>query len=1193
MAKDFDAVNAELKGPMLIEASAGTGKTYSLMLLILRLLVENEIPVSSILVVTFTKAATFELKSRLRETLTTMTEKLSQANFDADQFINNELPAIETAVKEDPDSFCQLVQKWHQSGLDLQECVYKRLSNALTSIDDAPIYTIHSFCRKMLGDYVFSSHGGYDFGLGDGQAQKKEAIEMFLRTYIPPLLLSLNKAEVLNLLKNTDWNTFIEKISLLTHSLPLSAQVKFIQGRTEDIVFDLEDDVRDFMALFRDTAPQRFREYKRQNRIHTFDDLLTEMEERVTLGSEASKNFVKEVRSLFQAALIDEFQDTDPLQYSIFEALFIKDKDNPDRPVIFVGDPKQSIYSFRNADLDTYVKARTAVSNTQELKTNYRSTPGIVIAINELFLIGGKTSPSSSGAFLDKSIQFSRVDSSYKNPPLMKKNEDGSFVPLPSFDFWSNVKSGRNDISAEEIREIKKSLLTRDIKEMLSGDVYYKGKPLRPSDICILVRNRTHADNYISALKAAGIKVSLSDGSSVMESEECAEIRSLILGMSDPAERRTLNAVRATRVVGDSLNAILSDTQSAIEIKLLLEQAAEVYERNGITAALSLIFERCKTEDRILNYPTEDDPERILTNYQHLFELLHEASKQIHTLQGLIRWIDEPNLDVDEDSENKFTQRKETDSDVVRVVTIHGSKGLQYPVVYLPESQFGPGAQKTVAFREKISNDPNAGKGLLLSLDEAAPNPLEDKQEGVRLVYVALTRAAARLVVPFFSRMTKSGGMHLGSGGKAYLSAALTGNEKGAGAVKAIDDLRIILDQKSLKDEVRRALKDYVISKSVPCSQAVIDAYEPFNIELDICSAVPTGAPYASAAQDDLEAGSCTKTSAAWRTSSFSGLVKNSETPHSRLISDEEEIELEEIVEETAKEISAEDDPDRDLLAPLQLNRGAAEFGTDFHKVMETIFPPKVKYSPEELINRSMSNITQKIPADTENPQELKEKMDADLKLVLDHILSVPFLKDNKDFCLRELIDRPERRMSEMRFLITVGNTPKPGRIPLTAHLLERTVKTLEPRLSGLSLSDADMKGYLTGSIDFAFEVGGKYWIIDWKTNRLGTKASDYTPQAVSAKMDENLYRLQYILYLVAFKRLLESRTGTSSGYRLIGGAAYFFVRGVRKDKPAQGIEIDRPSETLIECLDDFFKNGYSDQVLEMYAQKRAEESAS
>lgn len=279
--------------------------------------------------------------------------------------------------------------------------------------------------------------------------------------------------------------------------------------------------------------------------------------------------------------------------------------------------------------------------------------------------------------------------------------------------------------------------------------------------------------------------------------------------------------------------------------------------------------------------------------------------------------------------------------------------------------------------------------------------------------------------------MTKSGGMHLGSGGKAYLSAALTGNEKGAGAVKAIDALRIILDQKSLKDEVRRALKDYVISKTVPCSQAVIDAYEPFNIKLDICSPVPTGAPYASAAQDDLEAGSCTRTSAAWRTSSFSGLVKNSETPHIRLISDEEGIEPEEIVEETVKEIPAEDDPDRDLLAPLQLNRGAAEFGTDFHKVMEKIFPPKVNYSPEQLINMSVSNITKKIPADTENPQELQEKMNADLKLVLDHILSVPFLKGNKDFCLRELIDRPERRMSEMRFLITVGNTPKPGRIPV------------------------------------------------------------------------------------------------------------------------------------------------------------------
>ena len=177
----------------------------------------------------------------------------------------------------------------------------------------------------MLGDYVFSSHGSYDFGLGDGQTQKTEAIEMFLRTHIPPLLLSLDKAEVLGLLKNTDWNTFIEKMSLLTHSLPLRDQVKFIQRRTEKADVELEDDVRDFMALFRDTAPQWFREYKRQNRIHTFNDLLTEMEERVTLSTEASKNFVKEVRSLFQAALIDEFQDTDPLQYSIFEALFIKD----------------------------------------------------------------------------------------------------------------------------------------------------------------------------------------------------------------------------------------------------------------------------------------------------------------------------------------------------------------------------------------------------------------------------------------------------------------------------------------------------------------------------------------------------------------------------------------------------------------------------------------------------------------------------------------------------------------------------------------------------------------------------------------------------------------------------------------------------------------------------------------------------
>ena len=290
--KEFDAATTPIEGHMLLEASAGTGKTYSLMRVLLRLLVEKGIELDRILVVTFTNAATDELSSRLRSNLTELIEQIR--------------------LKKN-GSFNDLLDSWEEKKYCSAE-ILEKLQTALNKIDDAAIFTIHGFCQRILQDFVFSSKGNYDFEIGDDSDAKDKALTTFLRTNLPKAYPTC-PTEQLSLARDIPWADILSTATGLSRTKPLTQQMKLMK----DSEHEPEEETNQFFNTFIDQATTLYEKNKKDKRLFTFDDLLIEAEERIVKDPE----FTKAIQNLYGAALIDEFQDTDPIQYSIFKHLFL------------------------------------------------------------------------------------------------------------------------------------------------------------------------------------------------------------------------------------------------------------------------------------------------------------------------------------------------------------------------------------------------------------------------------------------------------------------------------------------------------------------------------------------------------------------------------------------------------------------------------------------------------------------------------------------------------------------------------------------------------------------------------------------------------------------------------------------------------------------------------------------------------
>ncbi|MBP3439484.1 MAG: UvrD-helicase domain-containing protein [Sutterella sp.] len=1111
-AGEFDVLTAPLTVPTLLEASAGTGKTFSIKHLVLRLVVEEDMPIDRILVVTFTRAATAELASRIQAHLA-----------EASGFAAGVLEAEEV-----DGLIVRQIEKWRSEGRIADRDIAGRLRAALSGFDNAAIYTIHSFCQKMLTGHAFSASGAFDCEMSEDDADlRRETAEDFLRRELdrtPDADLRRR------LMAGEDWEG---KLAVLAATTPDLAPrvIREEPGSPEDAV----------LRRFADEAPGMLRELKARRGMLTFDDLLVDMW--LKLREDRSGHLAGAIRNAYRGVLIDEFQDTDPLQFAVFRRLFLDRSDDAvrgGRALFFVGDPKQAVYRFRSADLNTYMKARSLIGRRARLATNFRSSPKLVEAVNAFFSEG--QTPGGPGAFLRSDLTYEPVKASSGRTGLWRFS-DGEWRETVPMEIWTSDppfakaderKAAGREALANDIAELilagreKRAALAAGeedevIAEVESGGRRIALRALRPGDIAILIRKRSSADDIRQVLAERGIRIRMKSSEDVCFSEEAGEVMLILRAFASPADERIMRAARVTRLMGDTLSGVAkSSEEERTRYRELFEEGRRRWQRSGVAAAFARLFEICRTAERVL--PAEGGEQR-LTNYEHLIELLHEAGKRYDTPTGLIAWFEKA-CSVKSQADNR-TLRLAGDANLVTLETIHSSKGLQYPVVYIPYGEMlSHSKEKKAVFRDLNPTDGSMCVTLTHREETESPScTREAEEELVRLAYVAITRAAARAVisVPVTAKSAKNGGWHGTMLKSAFFRALAGSSEAGEG-------------------DVRRA---FAALGAHSDAVLVRDVRQPAG-RVAALPAVPE-----DEAQDAFGTDPASDVEPAWRISSFTGLT--------RMMADDD-------AGMPQRWFGRARRP-RVMNDILSFPRGTQP-GDCLHCILEEAdFQALAPDTPEAQAARlqlARSVIERRLTFESDDARH--SAVEGAAAMIYD-VLNAEILPGIR---LRDV--PPGARSAEMPFLISMG-------AGVTAERLGRFLETLGPAYAVPGLTDESLAGYLTGFIDLAFGAGGRFWILDWKSNAIPDhvrRAADFTQEVMAAEMTKHHYRLQYLIYLVALRRFLRARLGPDYRDDLIGGAVYVFLRGVRAGavRTAEGIQgavFDPVPPAAVAGLDRFF----------------------
>ncbi len=1136
MPREFDLCTSEIVGRYLIEASAGTGKTYSLEHLVVRFLVELNVPIDRILIVTFTKAATAEIRERVRQLLRKMSKTLS-----ANEPLTDSTEA-------------QLVQMWKSKGWEPLE----RIHRALDGFDDASVQTIHSFCQKMLSEFNFTRGGAYDLNYGTDPGFADAVVEEFIRCKAPEL-----PAEAA--LQMLEWKSLGETLKKYCETEPSIEAVVF----PEDDVLDNEKATEEQQHMqrvlgpvfksFIQYAPKRMKELQTRAGFMSFSTLLTEMHRLV----HEAPTLVERIRARFDAVLIDEFQDTDSIQYGIFKTLFLpEDKTQGPASVFFVGDPKQAIYGFRMAELATYLKARDdlvkADSNALlELKRNFRSTPGIVSAVNAYFNgVDGKS------AFLNPKLEFHPTLAGSGSQPLVRKVGD-KLHPLPVVSFWMNPPT-EDAISADDARAFQARRVAEDIALLLAkGDVWIKrdaevngcrvkSRPLKAGDIAILVRKRNNASLIMDELSARGIRSMLQEDRDVFDEPEALEIAALLEAMVDPFNRRVLNTARATRLFGRTMHEIRDAADTlGVQDRALVEECAQRCQDVGPAAAFMHLMRQTQTEERLL--PVNGGLS-VLENYSQIVEILQQHFIRIKTLGGLQRWYAQELTSKKGDTADERKVRTVSDENVVRIETIHASKGLEYPVVYVPwtsDMLFNSKARTSFFLADQEVN----GRTIKTAHVYAEPTSVKDQEvlyqreieEGVRLAYVALTRASSRLVVSMSFATTKAKA-NIQNG---YMQGLCADDFAAKTKVKADQVNGWLLAR---LEEIKKAVDD-----SNPLESFKPDVFgEGLSLErpasLVEITQTPSEAKTIVRVPEFVSQLSAPESSAVypdWYRSSFSSISKKlfgARHQADEYEAEESVVETQEMHEiaESSSAIEEEGLEARNAGAETILSffKGA-EVGNWLHQLFEDVFNSPDDSHRNQILTALPERLKKAYFMHARSEEEIQAAADLTTNMV-ENVLEAVVLPTEGgfgDFRFKDL--ELSARQNEMDFVLSAKNSN------LTMRSMLRTLAE-----NGIGLGNVQterLNGYFTGAIDMVMYAHDRYWVVDWKSNFIGSGVgADYTAQNMKEEIDRKNYRLQYVIYLLALKRHLKAVLGLSEDevWNHIGGALYVFMRGIdKKDK--------------------------------------------
>jgi len=1099
----LDPLGVPLNGSHLVEASAGTGKTYAIATLYVRLLLERDLRAGQILVVTYTNAATAELRVRIRNRLRDTLAALEAGNWPGDETL---------------DAF---IRARCARGADSVRRDRAALLAALHAFDEAAIFTIHGFCQRVLQENAFESGVAFDSELlADVSALVDEVVADYWvrRLHDGPLALieQLGASKVgLETLRNI-------AMRVITHAdIEIVPDLAGPPGVDEALAVQ----VLRFKHDLAEYARGELRRRKQAARQQSFDDLLQRLRE--ALRGPGGESLVTALRERYRAALVDEFQDTDPVQYGIFHRIYI----GTELPFFVIGDPKQAIYAFRGADVFTYVEAQRDVGAAHTLLTNRRSDPTLLRAINTIF----RNVPAP---FALDQIGYEPIQ-----PPADARDRlGGSRRGKPPFEILFVRRDGLR-LAKTGPRLIVKDAATGRVTEgiaahaaglLAEGVTLSEGKTeraLQPSDVAILCRQNREAAEVQSTLRRHGIHAVLQSDATVFETAEAAAVQRALQALANPTDGRSLRAALSTPLLGldaAGLDAVIADEAEWDRWAGRFRDWHDRWLNRSFVVAFRTLLDECDVERRMLG---QIGGERQLTDVLHLVELLHRACVDLRLgPQALVHWLAQMRRDPSARSElvgEAARVRLESDEAAAKLVTVHRSKGLEYPVVLCPFS-WGPA---DLHRKDKIAprfHDRADGDRLKLDLgsedfkDHEAQAARETLAEELRLLYVAFTRARHYCGVvwgPF------RGGQN---SALAYVLHRAT-DKTGAERVARLSDDAMLAELEALAGASGGAVSVAVLTStsSSPVPQA--KAATPPDLQLPPI-------------RRDVRS--------RWRTSSFSALTSDAV----ELARPEEEGVDHDTVEPAAGVDLAAATVEPLLFADL---RAGARSGQLVHRLFEKLdFEARdatdLRSRIDSLLSRSGSE------------RALSEALSDGIAAVL----AAPLGASAAGLCLGRISAR--RRLNELEFLLPVTGNP-----PLTVARLASVFRrhghaAYAERVAQLGFMA--LEGFLKGYIDLVFEHDRKWYVVDYKTNFLGPAASDYIPNALTNAMAAHHYVLQYHLYAVAVHRHLAARIRDYGYDKHFGGVYYLFLRGMSARFAAgNGIFFDRPQPGLIEELASLF----------------------
>lgn len=1335
MSSVLDPLRMSLRSVHSINASAGTGKTFTITTLYLRYLLEARCSVDQILVTTFTEAATAELKDRLRQ-------RLAQAFWLLREHETvEELDAAVEAGRGD-QQVATLLKNIGALEANSRMRVLERLEDAMLSFDQAPVFTIHGFCNQVLQQLVFETGSRFQFELLTTQEPLvDEAVHDFVARYWtdprssmaqwlplkPDLWKQLKEVARVaaehpadrvvpenasgNVLPQADefalfdqraaefiqlwcscreeveavlavavrddvlsksahkpdqlaeairfWDEFTQNPSpfefkwdetgklsslhaRLTQSRLIDATKKAKAGHEpKHRCFEMYEDVVDLafgiaqkaeqiriamMSRLADFVRRQVAQHKDQHGTLTFSDMLHLVDE--ALSRPDRQSLKVSLRERYRVAMVDEFQDTDPVQFRIFSRIFLEDADDrqisgsdrhaqdgaehsspplrsdsvstePDdiaddfdpfgdvssfyedipneppqfddeneavrdgvsmesenfRAFVMIGDPKQSIYKFRGADLNAYLRAIKEVPENQrhQMDCNWRSDDSLVRAVQGFFR-------STANPFLRDEIDLPTVTAAHPDRftagpafeiRVVPRSEDEQAKPLNKDAALSRVLS---EVAADIVRKINSQLMVPDGTEQRAA---------MPGDFAVLGRTRQQLIAMQQALAERGIPAVLHVDESVYGSGEALEVSQMLQAILQATGGRHLATALRTSFggrVASEIEQILHDDQALAEWSEKLREWKAIWQHEGFIVMWRRLLDELHVVPRLAGMM---GGERQITNLLHLGELLHDHAVQQHAgPEELLRWFEQ--MRSDDDTANEAAQlRLETDSESVQLITIHKSKGLEYPIVYCPvlwaERDADKDKKKVLVLSSRQGVDrvelevPEIDVGSELLPDRREWDAEEQHAEQRRLLYVALTRARHQCVVHWIAGRDMS---------KSAASAFLCPD----------------WDEKSCDEALSQSLIQWAASLEIP-RVSVVSASEIAALD------DPGASQWAAGDHGIFECRPILRDElpVKWQTS-YSALVRMLPV-HAQ----QEWADRDELVSETETIASASVAGER---VPLAEMPGGTRVGDVVHRVLESVLLRR----PEPKL---LTTVMEQGLAREMRRAALDQRWLGPLAATLVATLNAPLKEFEPE---ARLLDVPPSDVAcELPFVLRLGRGRETGSQSRNRSSSRGNGDT-DGNLSADDISDTDqsvglsklaecftqarqpfvrnyaervrgldqgrLNGLLVGFIDVVFCWQGRWYVIDYKTTNLGPRFSDYTPERLAGAMAEHDYILQYHLYVVALSQFLKQRQPDFDIERDFGGVLYLFLRGIDpRAKHLGGVFFDRPEPELIESL--------------------------